>query len=307
MKMLLFGLNGQVGWELGRSLALLGELIALGRPERGGLRGDLTDTDAIANAIRTLRPDIIVNAAAYTAVDQAESEPVQARLINATAPGVMAELARELDALLIHYSTDYVFDGSGDQPWCENDPTAPLNVYGQTKREGEEAIRAADGRHLIFRTSWVYAARGHNFLRTMIRLACERDALQVINDQHGAPTGAELIADVTAHAARAAVNRPELCGVYHLTAAGETTWHGYAHFIIEQARAAGAPVQVAPDAIEAVNTDAFPATARRPHNSRLDGHKLERTFGVKRPNWRIGVARALEEMVFSQNQDRLDS
>ncbi|ABI57658.1 dTDP-4-dehydrorhamnose reductase [Alkalilimnicola ehrlichii MLHE-1] len=306
MRTLLFGPNGQVGWELRRSLAPLGELIPLGRHEWQGLRGDLTDKDAIAHAIRSLRPDLIVNAAAYTAVDQAESEPEQARLINATAPGVMAELAREQQALFIHYSTDYVFDGSGDRPWHEDDPTAPLNVYGQTKREGEEAVRAADGHHLIFRTAWVYAARGHNFIRTMIRLACQRDTLQVINDQHGAPTGAELIADVTAHAARTASTRPDLRGTYHLTAAGETTWHGYARFVIEQARAGGAPVRVAPEAIEAVATDAFPTVARRPHNSRLDGHKLETTFGLKRPDWRSGVARALQEMDISHTQGRPD-
>lgn len=304
MRTLLFGPNGQVGWELRRALAPLGELIALDRLGQDGLCGDLTDTDAIANAIRTLRPDVIVNAAAYTAVDQAESEPEQVRQINTTAPGVMAELAREHNALFIHYSTDYVFDGSGEQPWCEDDPRAPLNVYGQTKREGEEAVQAADANHLIFRTAWVYAARGHNFIRTMIRLACERDALHVINDQHGAPTGAEFIADVTAHAVRAAVIRPELRSVYHLTAAGETTWHGYARFVIEQARAAGAPVRVAADAIEAVNTDTFPTAARRPKNSRLDGHKLETTFELTRPDWRSGVTRALQEMDISQKQRR---
>jgi len=304
--MLLFGPNGQVGWELRRALAPLGELIALDRLGRDGLRGDLTDSDAIANAIRTLQPDVIVNAAAYTAVDQAESEPELARLVNATAPGVMAELAREQNALLIHYSTDYVFDGSGDQPWHEDDPTSPLNVYGQTKWEGEEAIRAVDGNHLIFRTAWVYAARGHNFIRTIIRLACERDTLKVVNDQHGAPTGAEFIADVTAHAVRTAVTCPELRGIYHLTAAGETTWYEYARFVVEQVRAAGMPVRVAPEAIEAVDTDAFPTAARRPNNSRLEGYKLETTFGLKRPDWRSGVARALEEMAIPQKQGRAD-
>ncbi|TVO61895.1 dTDP-4-dehydrorhamnose reductase [Spiribacter vilamensis] len=306
MTTLLFGPTGQVGWELRRALNPLGKLISLDRHERGGLRGDLTDLDAVAAAIRTVKPGVIINAAAYTAVDAAESEPEQARLINATAPGVMAEVAREHNALLVHYSTDYVFDGSGQQPWREDDPTSPLNVYGQTKREGEEAIRVVDGNHLIFRTAWVYAARGYNFIRTMIRLACERDELKVIDDQHGAPTGAELIADVTAHAVRTAVMRPELRGIYNLTAAGETTWYGYARFVIEQARAAGVPVRVEPDAIEAVTTDTFPTAACRPKNSRLDCHKLETTFGLTRPDWRIGVARALEEMDLPQQKGKSD-
>ncbi|MQM37975.1 dTDP-4-dehydrorhamnose reductase [wastewater metagenome] len=297
MTILLFGPNGQVGWELQRALAPLGEVIPLDRHGRDGLRGDLTDPDALREAIRTVRPAVIVNAAAYTAVDRAESEPERAEAINATAPGVIAEQARAQGALLVHYSTDYVFDGSGDRPWCENDVTGPLSVYGRSKLEGENAIRASGCTHLIFRTSWVYAARGKNFIRTMLRLARERDALQVIDDQYGAPTGAELIADVTAHALPTVTAQPECAGLYHLAAAGETTWHGYARWVIEQARAAGWPVSVADEAVARVSTEAFPVQAARPRNSRLDCSGLERTFGLSMPDWQRGVDHALTEIV----------
>ena len=299
MKILLFGKNGQVGWELQRSLAPLGELVALGTDSQD-LCGDLTNLEGIAQTVRAVAPDIIVNAAAYTAVDKAESEPEWARTINALAPGVLAHEAKRSGAWLIHYSTDYVFDGSGDTAWLETDPTGPLSVYGKTKLEGEEAIRAAGCQHLIFRTSWVYAARGGNFAKTMLRLAQERDSLSVINDQAGAPTGADLLADVTAHAIRAALQRPDVSGLYHLVARGETTWHGYASFIIDFARQFGIEIKVVPEAIQPVPTSAFPTAAKRPLNSRMNARKLQNTFGLDLPHWQTGVARMLTEFLEKQ-------
>ena len=296
MKILLLGCQGQVGWELQRALSPLGEVVALGRRDKHGLCGDLQRPDALAKTIQTVAPNVIVNAAAYTAVDQAEIEPEIAHAINAAGPGVLAAEAEKLGAWLVHYSTDYVFDGTGSRPWREDDQTAPLNVYGRTKRDGEQAIQESRCRYLIFRTSWVYAARGTNFIRTMLRLAGERDALQVINDQHGAPTGAALIADVTAQALRQAIRQPELVGLYHLSAAGETTWHGYASRIIEQARRAGWPVKVAEQSITPVTTDAFPVKARRPSNSRLDCTKLEQAFDLRMPIWEQGVDHTLFEI-----------
>ncbi|MFU8790104.1 MAG: dTDP-4-dehydrorhamnose reductase [Methylobacter sp.] len=296
MKILLFGKNGQVGWELQRSLAPLGELVALGTDSRD-LCGDFTDLDGIAQTVRSVAPDVIVNAAAYTAVDKAESEPDVARTINALAPGVLAEAAKRCGAWLLHYSTDYVFDGSGDQPWLETDKTAPLNVYGQTKLEGEQAILVSGCQHLIFRTSWVYAARGNNFAKTMLKLAQQRDSLQVIDDQFGAPTGAELLADVSVHALRVALQRPDVGGLYHLVAGGETSWHGYAHFVIDSARRAGMDIKVAPEAIAAVASSAFATAAKRPHNSRLNTDKLQDTFGLHLPHWQHGVTRMLSEII----------
>ena len=292
MKILLLGKNGQVGWELQRSLLPLGEVIALDRHTPGG---DLSNLEALAHTIATVRPDVIVNAAGYTAVDNAESDVDACRSINASATALLAQAARAAGALLVHYSTDYVFNGSGDAPWLETDATGPLNVYGQTKLEGEHAIAASGCAHLIFRTSWVFGARGGNFAKTMIRLAKERDSLSVINDQFGAPTGADLLADVTAHAIRATLARPELGGLYHLAAGGTTTWHGYASHVIEQARAAGQPIQVAVDAIGAVATSDFPTPAQRPHNSRLSTAKLQQQFGLSLPHWQLGVDRMLAE------------
>jgi dTDP-4-dehydrorhamnose reductase len=294
MKVLLFGKGGQVGWELQRSLAPLGELVALDF-DSTDFPADFGRPESLADTVLRVRPDVIVNAAAHTAVDKAESEPEFARKLNATSPGVVAQAAQQLGALMVHYSTDYVFDGSGTRPWREDDATGPLSVYGRTKLEGEQLVAANCARHLIFRTSWVYAARGGNFAKTMLRLAKERDRLTVIDDQHGAPTGAELLADVTAHAIRETLRDPSKAGLYHLVAGGETTWHGYARFVLEQALAAGAELKVQPAAIEPVPTSAFPTPARRPHNSRLDTGKLRAAFGLVLPDWRLGVARMLKE------------
>ena len=296
MKILLFGKNGQVGWELQRSLAPLGELVALGSSGHAGLCGDLSDLAGLAETVFKVKPDVIVNAAAYTAVDKAESEPEQARLINALAPGVLADEAQKLGAWFVHYSTDYVFDGSGGQFWQETDATGPLNVYGRTKLEGEQAVTRC-AKHLIFRTSWVYAARGANFAKTMLRLAQEREQLKVIDDQVGAPTGAELIADVTALALRAVLQKPEQAGIYHLAAGGEVSWFDYARFVIEQARQRGLPIKVAPEAIEPIPTRAYPLPAKRPHNSRLDTRKLKQSFDLALPDWRVGVTRVLGEVL----------
>lgn len=297
MRILLFGRNGQVGWELQRSLAPLGQLVALGASaDEDGLCGDLNDLEGIARTVAQLRPDAIVNAAAYTAVDRAESEPEQARIVNALAPGVLAQAAQRIGAPLVHYSTDYVFDGSGSRPWVESDPTGPLSVYGRTKLEGEQRIVQAQPWHLVLRTSWVYGARGGNFARTMLRLAKERERLTVIDDQFGAPTGADLLADVTAHALRALLADPGLAGIYHAAAAGETSWNGYARFVVARAQQAGMQLRASVHAIEAVPTSAFPTPARRPHNSRLDTARLRSTFGLHLPPWEQGVARMLQEI-----------
>jgi dTDP-4-dehydrorhamnose reductase len=300
MKILLLGKNGQVGWELQRSLAPLGEVVALGSNSstgNGDLCGDLTNLEGIAATVRLVAPDVIVNAAAHTFVDRAESEPELARLINAQAPGVLALEAARCGALLVHYSTDYVFDGSGDQAWIETDATGPLGVYGQSKLEGEQAIMASGCRHLIFRTSWVYAARGANFAKTMLRLAQEREHLNVIDDQIGAPTGADLLADVTAHALRSAMLRPKLLGLYHLAASGQTSWYGYASFVIEQACEAGMDIKVGPDGIERVASSTFVTAAVRPKNSRLNTDKLRHAFDLHLPDWQSGVARMLAEVM----------
>ena len=300
MKVLLLGCGGQVGWELQRALAPLGTLTALDFNTSGEinglpLRADFSRPEALRPLVRALAPDIIVNAAAHTAVDKAESEPELARTLNATAPGVLAEEAAARGALLVHYSTDYVFDGSGCAPRDEDAITGPLSVYGQTKLEGEQAIRQSGAQHLILRTSWVYAARGGNFAKTMLKLAAEREALSVIDDQHGAPTGAELLADVTAHAIRALRVNPGLAGTYHCVAAGQTSWHAYARFVIDWARARGLPLKVAAEAVHAVPTSHYPTPARRPLNSRLDTRRLQRAFGLQLPHWQPGVERMLSE------------
>ncbi len=297
MRILLFGKNGQVGWELQRSLAPLGELVALDR-QSTNLCGDLADLDGVGNTVRRVRPDVIVNAAAYTAVDKAESDAVTAHTVNAEAPGVLAEAACATGAWLVHYSTDYVFDGSGSKPWEEGDPTGPLGVYGRTKLEGERRIATLCPKHLVLRTSWVYAARGGNFAKTMLSLAKERDRLMVVDDQVGAPTGADLLADVTAHLVRAVRigDSDRGAGLYHVAAAGETSWHGYAQFVVDCAFKAGLSPKATTDAVDAVPTSAFPTLAARPHNSRLNTAKLRGNFGLHFPAWQQGVARMLAEI-----------
>ena len=298
MKILLLGSNGQVGWELQRSLAPLGEVVALqreGSANPQGLCGNLEDPDALLHTVRTVRPSVVVNAAAYTAVDKAESDTERAALVNATAPGLLAREAASSGAWLVHYSTDYVFDGSGDQPWREDDATAPLSVYGRSKLEGEQAIRRSGCQHLILRTSWVYAARGGNFAKTMLRLAAEREELKVIADQIGAPTGADLLADVTALVLHRLQMRPELGGTYHCSASGQTSWHGYACHVIEWARAQGQALKVAPEAVRAIPSAGYPTPAKRPLNSRLDTFKLRHAFGLHLPPWQHGVERMLME------------
>ena len=300
-RILLLGKNGQVGWELQRSLAPLGELIALDREGLADvgspLCGDLSDLAGLAQTVHLLKPQVIVNAAAYTAVDKAESEAGLARRINAEAPSVLAQAAYEVGAWLVHYSTDYVFNGSGHTPWQEADTTGPLNAYGLTKLEGEQRILQACRQHLIFRTSWVYAARGSNFAKTMLRLAQERERLTVIDDQFGAPTSAELIADVTAHALRQVLRVGKGQGTYHLAAIGETTWYRYAQFVIEQAQQLQPHTSWKVQAIDPVPTQTFPSPALRPRNSRLNTSLLEATFGLHMPPWQQGVSRMLQEIL----------
>ena len=293
MDILLFGKNGQVGWELQRALAPLGNLIALDR-HSADYCGDFENPQGIAETVRKLKPTVIVNATAYTAVDKAESDKEKAQLVNATAVEFLAKAAEECGALLVHYSTDYVFNGSGDKPWNEDDATEPMNVYGETKRQGEQAIARNMSKYLIFRTSWVYAARGNNFAKTMIRLAKDRETLSVINDQFGAPTGADLLADSTAHAIRVALVKPEVSGLYHLIASGTTTWFEYAGMVIAQARAKGVELQV--QTINPVETAAFPTSAKRPNNSRLNTTKFRETFGLVLPEWEAGVTRLIDEL-----------
>jgi len=295
MKILLLGKNGQVGWELQRSLAPLGELIALDRQTVDGLCGDLSDIDALRSTIRKVKPDVIVNAAAYTAVDKAEAEIDLVDLVNGQASRVMAEEAASLDAWLIHYSTDYVFSGQGATPWREADLVAPVNRYGASKLAGEQAIIASGCKHLIFRTSWVYAARGNNFAKTMLRLAREHEALNVIADQIGAPTGAELIADVTALALQKVRLNSELTGIYHLAASGEVSWHGYADYVINFARSQGELLTV--KVVNPIDTTDYPTPARRPLNSRLNTQKLRDNLSLYLPDWQSGITRMLREVL----------
>ena len=294
MKILLFGANGQVGWELQRSLSPLGELVALDRYSTD-FCGDLANLRGIHDTVQRVAPDVVVNAAAYTAVDKAESDTETAYLVNAAAPGVMAAAAAAVGAWLVHFSTDYVFDGSGSKPWVETDPTGPLSVYGKTKLEGEQRIASQCARHLIFRTSWVYAARGGNFAKTMLRLAKERDTLSVINDQFGAPTGADLLADVTGHAIRQVQHQPGDAGTYHLAASGETTWFDYAKYVVDQSIRAQAAPEIIVKNIQPVATSAFPTAARRPHNSRLNTAKIQYVFSLQLAPWQQGVTRMLAE------------
>ncbi|MND32677.1 dTDP-4-dehydrorhamnose reductase [compost metagenome] len=294
MKILLLGKDGQVGWELKRSLQCLGEVVALGRQGQGALVGNLTDLSGLERTLEAVKPDFIVNAAAYTAVDKAEADQALAFRINAEAVGVLAEYAASNGCWLIHYSTDYVFSGEGRAPWVEQDTVSPLNVYGRSKLEGERAIQRSGCRHLIFRTSWVYGTRGNNFAKVMLRLAAERQKLQVVSDQVGAPTGAELIADVTAHALKAAAAGSIDAGIYHLAAGGEVSWHGYACHVIETARALGMQLQV--ETVEEIPSRAYPTPAQRPLNSRMDTSRVQAALKIRLPEWQEGVDRMLTEI-----------
>lgn len=289
MNILLTGVNGQVGWELRRALATLGTVTA---PTRSQL--NLTDANAIRSLIRSLRPTLIVNPAAHTAVDKAESEPELAHAVNAVAPAIMAEEAGKLGAAMIHYSTDYVFDGNKPDAYTENDIPHPLSVYGQTKLEGEEAVRAADIPHLILRTSWVYGLRGGNFLRTMQRLFKERAQLRIVSDQYGAPTWSRMIAECTAQILAQqpfGQDREAVHGTYHLTSRGRASWHQFARSILELTVAAGDP---RPELIPIPGSE-YPAPARRPANSVLAGDKLLRDFGLALPDWDIALALCLDQ------------
>lgn len=291
-KILITGSNGQVGFELQRSLAPLGTLIAL---DRQGM--DLANPDSIRAAIQSHRPDIIVNPAAYTAVDKAEADAGTAHAVNGLAPGIIGEEAAKLGALVIHYSTDYVFDGTKKDAYVETDTTRPLSVYGKTKLSGEQALAVSGAKHLILRTSWVYGAKGANFLKTILRLAREREELKIVADQCGAPTGASLIADVTAQVLRKILLEKENTffphGIYHLTAAGNTTWHQYARFVVQEAIDLGATLQITPEKILPISTEQYPVPAPRPANSRLETNKLQQTFDLHLPPWQDGVQAAL--------------
>lgn len=297
MRILLLGKNGQVGWELQRALGVLGEVVALDRHRTdtayGELAGDLSDLDSLRATIRAVAPQVIVNAAAYTAVDKAESERELAHTVNALASEVMAQEAKRLNAWLVHYSTDYVFDGSGESEWTETDTVAPVNYYGATKLEGEQLIQASGCKHLIFRTSWVYAARGNNFAKTMLRLAKDREELSVIADQRGVPTGADLLADVAVAALQQALRNPQLAGIYHLAPSGETTWHAYASYVIDFARTQGETLKVT--SVKPINTSEYPTPAKRPSNSRLSTAKLRNSFSLHLPDWQSGVTHMLME------------
>ncbi len=291
MKILLIGKNGQVGHELQRTLLPLGELVALGRD---GL--DLSDPAALKQVLENQAADVIVNASAYTAVDRAEADEAGALAVNAAAVAAMAAHARAHGALLVHYSTDYVFDGEKATPYVEDDATAPQSAYGRSKRAGEEAILASGCKALVFRTSWVFSVHGGNFIKTMLRLAGERDTLNVVADQFGAPTSAELIADVTALAVAAYRRGAMADGIYHLTAAGATSWHGLASYAIERAKARGAALKVDPAQIKPIPTEAYPVPAKRPKNSRLDTSKLSAALGLQLPDWKIHVDRLIEQL-----------
>ncbi len=295
MKFLLTGKNGQVGFELQRALAPLGEVVAVDRSAC-----DLADPDAIRALIAGLRPDVIVNPAAYTAVDRAESDETAAHAINAIAPGVIGEAARAIGAVVVHYSTDYVFDGTGEGAYRESDTPNPQSVYGRTKLAGEQALQASGADHLIFRTSWVFGAHGGNFAKTMLRLASERDVLKVVADQYGAPTPAALLADATAQVLgrlqREGRNGFPF-GLYHLVADGVTTWHAYAQAVVSAAAAAGKPLKIAAADIEAIPTSAYPVPAPRPANSRLNTDQFRQAFGLRLPPWEEGLAHVLQQIL----------
>jgi dTDP-4-dehydrorhamnose reductase len=296
MKILLLGKNGQVGSELVRYLAPLGKLVALDRHGEPGICGDLEQTDRLREMVRKLEPDVIVNAAAYTAVDKAEANADLAMQVNCDGPRVLAEEAGALGSCLIHYSTDYVFDGSSSEPYNESSTTNPLSVYGRTKLAGERAVADACGRHLIIRTSWVFGVHGNNFLKTILRLAAQETSLRIVSDQTGAPTSAQLIASVSAKLLSemfSATPDDERWGIYHLTAAGVTSWHGYARYVVEKASSYGVKSQVLPNDILPIPTSEYPVPARRPANSVLDTSKLRKSFGIDLPHWERGVDEVL--------------
>jgi dTDP-4-dehydrorhamnose reductase len=295
MKILLTGKNGQVGFELRRALAPLGEIVAVDMAEC-----DLSNADAVRTLVREVAPQVIVNPAAYTAVDKAETDQATAHAVNAVAPGVFGKEAKKLGALVVHYSTDYVFDGTKQGVYTEDDAPNPQSVYGKTKLAGENALRDSGADFLILRTSWVVGAHGGNFAKTMLRLAAERDALSVVADQFGSPTSAALLADLTAHLVRQAsrANAADFpYGVYHTVAGGETNWHEYACYVIERARKAGRPIRVAPENIRPIATADYPTPAKRPANSRLDTSKLRDTFGLRLPDWREGLDHILDQIL----------
>ena len=296
MTILVFGGNGQVGQELLRSLAPLGDVVATTRsgvlPDGSACEvADFNQPDSLVALLDRLQPSTVVNAAAYTAVDKAEQDVDAAFRANAEAPGVIARWCAHAGVPFVHYSTDYVFDGEGTAPYREDQPTAPLGVYGTSKRDGEEAVRAAGGRHLIFRTAWVYAAHGANFLRTMLRVGAERDALRVVADQIGTPTPAALIADVTAQALQ---HSGALSGTWHLTASGQTSWHGFAEAIFAEALARGVLAKV--PSVEAIDSSEYPTPAKRPSWSVLDNRKLQRDFEIVLPPWQDGLKRVIGEI-----------
>lgn len=293
MKILLLGKNGQVGFELQRSLAPLGEVLALDRNSTSHC-GDLSNLEGLAETVRVFRPQVVVNAAAYTAVDKAESDQTTAHLINALAPEVLSRSCAAIDALLVHYSTDYVFDGSGQKAWVETDATGPVNVYGRSKLAGEQGIAKQGAKHVIFRTSWVYGTEGGNFAKTMLRLAQERDKMAVINDQFGAPTGAALLADVTAMSLQQPL---ALSGIYHLAAAGETTWHAYAQYVLQTAKRLKPELDYKVKEVAAVSTSEFPTPAQRPLNSRLNCSKLQNALHCQLPDWQKGVDAMLSKIL----------
>ncbi|SCB95661.1 dTDP-4-dehydrorhamnose reductase [Kosakonia oryziphila] len=293
MNILLFGKTGQVGWELQRALAPLGNVIAVD-VNSTEYCGDFSKPNEVAETVRRIRPDVVVNAAAHTAVDKAESERDFAQLLNATSVEAIAREVGAIGGWLVHYSTDYVFPGTGDKPWCETDLAAPLNVYGETKLAGEKAVQQHCPHHLIFRTSWVYAGKGNNFAKTMLKLAKDREELSIIDDQYGAPTGAELLADCTAHAIRTAMSKPEVAGLYHLVSAGTTTWYAFAQMVFDEARKAG--LTLALNKVNPIATADYPTPAKRPGNSRLNTEKFQREFGLVLPPWENGVKRMLAEL-----------
>lgn len=295
MRLLLIGKNGQVGFELRRALGPLGAVVAVDFPEC-----DLARPESVRAIVTQVKPDVIVNAAAYTAVDKAESEPDLARAINAAAPGLLGEEARRIGARVIHYSTDYVYDGAKGTAYREDDATGPLCVYGSSKRDGDEALAASGAGHFIFRTSWVFGAHGGNFVKTILRLAAERDRLAIVADQIGAPTSAALLADITAQVLgqlrwRDPATMPS--GVFHVTAGGETSWHGFAQAILAGGVSRGLTFKVTPEAVGAITTAEYPLPARRPANSRLDTTKLQQTFGLVPPHWQAGLDHVLDQIL----------